>query len=70
MFKDILLPLDLGQERVAKELLERAVKISQQNNAHLHIMTVVPDYGMAIVGSFFPAGHEKNAIAKVGYFRK
>ena len=30
----------------------------------LHVVCVVPDYGMSVVGSFFPADHEQQAIAK------
>ena len=64
MFKDVLLPLDLGRQAEAVALFAAAVEIAEAQGARLHVMTVVPDYGMAIVGSFFPQDFEKKAIAR------
>jgi nucleotide-binding universal stress UspA family protein len=64
MFKDVLLPLDLGRMDESVSLFAGAVEIAEAQGARLHVMTVVPDYGMAIVGSFFPADFEKKAIAR------
>lgn len=64
MFKDILLPLDLGHTNDSARLFKAAVEIAEAQGARLHVMTVVPNYGMAIVGSFFPADFEEKAIAR------
>lgn len=64
MFKHILLPLDLGRKAEAEALFAAAVEVAEAQGAQLHVMTVVPDYGMAIVGSFFPPDFEKQAIAR------
>ena len=65
MYKNILLPIDLNDESSWAKALPAAVAHCQSSGAALHLMTVVPDFGMAIVGSFFPEGYEKNAIAEV-----
>ena len=63
MFSSILLPIDIGAAGVARQL-DYAVATARQWDATLHLLTVVPDYGMSIVGSFFPAGHEEAAQEK------
>ncbi len=62
MFKEILLPVDLGNAETQIGAVEAAVNLATSNKAQLHIMTVVPDFGLSIVGSFFPEGYEKQAM--------
>jgi nucleotide-binding universal stress UspA family protein len=62
MYKDILLPIDLGDSRTWDTELPVAIKLCRDNGAVLHLMTVVPDFGMSIVGSYFPKGFEKQAL--------
>ncbi|MCR9175984.1 MAG: universal stress protein [Alphaproteobacteria bacterium] len=64
MYKDILLPVDMGHEAEQTKAVETAVELAKSMGARLHVITVVPDFGMSIVGGFFPEGHEKAAIAK------
>lgn len=40
--------------------------VGRSFGAKLHVMTVVPDFGMAIVGSFFPEGYERQALEEAG----
>ena len=61
MYKSILLPVDLNQESSWKKALPTALHLAQSMSAKLHIITVIPDYGMAVVGSFFPADFEGKA---------
>ena len=49
MYQTILLPLDLNDEASWKKSLPTALELSQTHGAKLHVMTVVPDFGMAIV---------------------
>ncbi len=63
MYKSILVPVDLNQESSWKKALPAAIDLAQQNNGELHIVTVIPDYGMALVGSFSPPDHTKKALA-------
>ena len=62
MYKDILLPIDLNHESSWRKALPTALENCKAFGATLHLMTVVPDFGMAIVGTFFPEGYEKKAV--------
>ena len=64
MYRKILLPLDLSNIKSQRKALKTAVQLAQTYNSTLHIMTVVPDYGMSIVGTYFPPDHEKTMIAE------
>jgi len=59
MFKNVLLPIDLDQESSWKKALPSALEFCRASGGGLHILTVVPDFGMSIVGQFFPEGFEK-----------
>ncbi len=58
MYKDILLPIDLGNESSWSSALPVAMKYCQAFGANLHVMTVMPDFGSPIVAQFFPDDHE------------
>lgn len=62
MYSNILVSIDLGAADSEVRTIETAVDYARLFGATLHIMTVVPDYGMSIVGGFFPKGHEKEAL--------
>lgn len=62
MFKDILLPLDLGRTAESEVLFAKAVEVVSASNARLHVLTVVPDFGMPLIASFFPEGFESKAL--------
>lgn len=66
MFKTILLAIDLNEPSSWLKALPVALEQAASGGGKLHIMTVVPDFGMAIVGSFFPAGYEKQALDGAG----
>ena len=63
MYQTILLPVDLNEESSWKKALPTALELCRAHGAKLHVMTVVPDFGMAIVGSFFPDGYGDRALA-------
>ena len=62
MYKDILVCVDLGNSEGEVRTVETAVDYCRAFGSRLHVMTVVPDYGMSIVGGFFPKEHEHQAI--------
>ena len=64
MFKKILVPVDLGQKSSWEKALPVAVSLAQKDDAELLVMTVIPDFGSALVGSFFPADHSEKAQAE------
>ena len=65
MFKDILLAIDMNDEGSWTKALPVALDFTRASGGTLHVMTVVPDFGMSIVGQFFPKGYEKEVGEKV-----
>ena len=65
MYKDILLAIDLNDPSSWSRALPTAVDLCKMGDSNLHILTVVPDFGMSIVGQFFPDGYEKEIATKV-----
>ncbi|MEJ2026055.1 MAG: universal stress protein [Limibacillus sp.] len=64
MYQDILLAVDLGHLNSQAKAVTTAVEYAKSFGATLHLVTVVPDYKMSIVGSFFPADFEEKALDK------
>ncbi len=62
MHTEILLPVDLGHPESWRKALPTAIHYAKSSNARIHLLTVVPDYGKSIVGSFFPSGHEEEVM--------
>ena len=65
MFNDILIPIDLNDDSSWSKSLPTAVAFCRQFGSNLHVVTVLPDFGMSIVGQFFPAGYDKTVAAQV-----
>ena len=63
IFRRVLAAVDLSKEKDSARVLAAACETLEEGDT-LHIVTVVPDYGMSIVGSFFPAGHEGKMVAQ------
>lgn len=66
MYQKILLPVDLNEESSWSKALPTAVTLCRTFGASLHVVTVLPDFRMPLVGSYFPEGfaektHEKAA---------
>ena len=62
MFKTILLTLDLPNVETQAKAVKVAVAQAQSSGAKLIVMTVVPDFGSSLVGSFFPEGFETEML--------
>ncbi len=63
-YRKILLPIDLNDPASWRDALPTAVDIARSAGATLSLVAVVPDVGMAIVGSFLPETFESDAIAE------
>lgn len=63
MVTSILLPVDLAHVEGARKAADLATQMAQTSNATVHVMTVLPDFGMSIVGSYFERDFEKKALA-------
>ena len=62
MYRDILVTIDLGNQGAETKAIRTAVDYARVFGATLHVLSVVPDYGLSIVGGFFPQNHEQDAI--------
>jgi nucleotide-binding universal stress UspA family protein len=58
MYRNILLPVDLSDQHSWRKALPTALALSTTFQAELHVMTVVPEFGLPMVGQFFPEGYE------------
>jgi nucleotide-binding universal stress UspA family protein len=63
MFKEILLPVDLGDPDSSKKALSTAVGLSRSAGARLHVLTVVPGFSMSIVSQYFPENFEEKSLS-------
>ncbi|KIC50393.1 universal stress protein [Tateyamaria sp. ANG-S1] len=62
MFKTLLLAVDVNAPAGAARSAEAAFSMARAEGATLHLLNVVPDTGMAIVGASMAADSMKNAL--------
>ncbi len=62
MYKNILLTVDLTEESSWKNALPTAVEYCKCFGAALHVLSVVPDFGMNVVAQFFPKDYENKTL--------
>ena len=59
MFRNILVPIDLSDKHSWRKALPAAIAMGEAFGAKLHVITVVPEFGLPIVGQYFPEGYEE-----------
>ncbi len=59
MFSKILVPVDLSTENMTEKLCKTANDLAQKYGSEVRLVTVMPDYGMPLVASYFPEGAQK-----------
>jgi nucleotide-binding universal stress UspA family protein len=59
MFRNILVPVDLADKHSWRKALPTAVSLCEAFGAKLNLITVVPEFGLPMVGQFFPEGYEE-----------
>ncbi len=62
MANTIVLAVDVNDPKGAERPAERALELAKAQGASLHVMNVVPDFGMAVVGVFFTKDHNKQML--------
>ena len=62
MFKSILLPIDLNEKSSWEKSIPVAIDMAKTYGANVRVMTVIPDYGKSIVGSYFPSDFSDKAL--------
>lgn len=62
MTKIVLCALDVSQPEHDARVLARAAELARMDEARLDVITVLPDYGTSMVGSFFTADFHDKAV--------
>ena len=62
MYKDILVPVDLNQASSWEKALPTAVELCKSFGATLHVLNVVPDFGMTTVAAHFPEDFQEKSV--------
>ena len=66
MARTILLPVDLNDTRSWRLALAEAVAMLRAHGGVLHVVSVLPDFGMTMVGSYFKRDYEREALRATG----
>ena len=64
MTDTILCAIDINRPEPERKVLEWAARLAEMEGAQLDVITVIPDYGMSVVGGFFSGDHTKKALAQ------
>ncbi len=62
MYKNILVTVDLTDPTSWRKALPAALELCRASGATLHMLSVVPDFGMTVVGQYFPKDFQKKAV--------
>jgi len=65
MSRNILLPVDLADDASWRKPLAEALYMLGEEGV-LHVVSVVPDFGLPQVGGFFGEGYEKKVLHNLG----
>lgn len=65
MFKKVLVPVDLGEPDFSQQALDLALREVRDNQAELHLITVLPGYRNPIVAAYFSEEEHNNAVHKM-----
>jgi universal stress protein F len=62
MYNRLLVPIDLGDTQSLDNALPTAAALATGPDAEVHVMTVVPTAGMALVSSYLPEDYTDKAL--------
>lgn len=60
--RPVLCAVDISNSDRDHDVLKMAQRLASLDNAQLDVITVVPDFGMSVVGSFFEEHHHEKAV--------
>ena len=66
MSRTVLMPVDLSDEKSWRLALAESVAMLRAQGGVLHVVSVLPDFGMAMVGNFFRKDYEQEALRAFG----
>jgi nucleotide-binding universal stress UspA family protein len=58
MYRNVLVPIDLSDKHSWRKALPTAISLCGTFEARLHLLAVVPDLGLPVVGQALPEGYE------------
>lgn len=64
MTTSILAAIDVSQPELDREVLRVAERLARLDGARLDVITVVPDFGMSVVGQYFDKDFHDRAVAR------
>lgn len=64
MIESVLCAIDISNPDEDNDVLEAGARLASLDNAQLDVITVVPDFGMSMVGTFFEEGHHDKMISE------
>ena len=60
--RPVLCAVDISNKDRDADVLKLADRMAKLDDAQLDVITVVPDFGMSVVGSFFEQHHHEKAV--------
>ena len=60
--RPVLCAVDISNKDRDHDVLRMAKRLADLDDAQLDVITVVPDFGMSVVGSFFEEHHHEKAL--------
>ncbi|NIM26796.1 MAG: universal stress protein [Gammaproteobacteria bacterium] len=61
MYKDVILAIDLGEEHSWEKALPKAIEMCR-DGGNLHVLTVLPEFGMSVISQYFPEHFEEDTL--------
>ena len=62
MTETVLAAIDLSNPEHHAQILQNARRMAHLDNANLAVVSVIPDFGMSIVSTYFEEGAERKAL--------
>ena len=65
MINTILVAVDLSTPAITEKVCKSANEMALKFDAHIQLITILPDYGSPLVASFFPEGAQDSIKAEM-----
>ena len=62
MIKTVLCAVDINRPEGEAKVLKTAHRLATAEGAQLDVITVIPDFGMSVVGGYFKEDHHETAL--------
>ena len=65
MFKKVLVPVDPGEPNFSQQALELGLREVSDNQAELHLITVVAGYGNPVVAAYLSEDEHNKSVSRI-----